>query len=418
MMLLNVRIENFMVYSDKVEFSAEANMHNEKLGCNVAQQNGINIVKVASIYGANNVGKTCFIQAIATIKSVLLNLNYQLNANIFTKNNIISLGVSFYSGEHIYTYDFKYDAISREIKYEEVTRYKKAKRKVLGKETLLLKDAFENRFECIDKEFQTAMKAAGKSSSVFYAVDVNLFPDVKQIKEVLVDFATKIDVVSLDNIPLEKTIELLKSKSGVDKKISKFIQCADLDLDGIRYADEEDALRHIKFEGEIAEKALDLPNQLIQLVRLTTYHKGMPFPSIVFDSTGTKKMIALASYVIEALEQGRILVIDELDSSLHFMLTRAVVALFNNEANDKGQLIFTTHDIGLLDCKRLFRKEQIWFADKDKERAYLYSLADFTAKDGVRGDSTDIVGKYKRGEFGAIPEPDFIEILLDSEDER
>lgn len=52
---------------------------------------------------------------------------------------------------------------------------------------------------------------------------------------------------------------------------------------------------------------------------------------MIFDSTGTKKIAAMASYVIEALEQGRILVVDELDSSIHFKLTRAIVAMFNNE---------------------------------------------------------------------------------------
>ena len=87
-------------------------------------------------------------------------------------------------------------------------------------------------------------------------------------------------------------------------------------------------------------------------------------PSIIFDSTGTKKIASIASYVIEALEKGRILVIDELDNSLHFRLTRAIVALFNNELNTNAQLICTVHDVSLLDCQNLFRKDQIWFTHK------------------------------------------------------
>ena len=117
---------------------------------------------------------------------------------------------------------------------------------------------------------------------------------------------------------------------------------------------------------------------------------------MVFDSTGTKKIAALASYIIEALEEGRILIVDELDSSLHFSLTRAIVALFNNELNNMAQLIFTVHDVTLLDCKRLFRKEQIWFVHKDKEQVYLYSLADFTtANTGIR-DSTNLLINIKK----------------------
>ena len=132
------------------------------------------------------------------------------------------------------------------------------------------------------------------------------------------------------------------------------------------------------------EKVLDIPEQFIDQMRLTSIYKGIPVPSIIFDSTGTKKIAALASYIIEGLEQGRILVVDELDNSIHFKLTRAIVAMFNNELNTDAQLIFTVHDINLMDCKKMFRKEQIWFVHKDKDGVYVYSLAEFTAQQGVR----------------------------------
>nr|WP_277935179.1 AAA family ATPase [Parablautia muri] len=100
---------------------------------------------------------------------------------------------------------------------------------------------------------------------------------------------------------------------------------------------------------------------------------GGAIPSVLFDSTGTKKIAALASYIIEGIEQGRILVVDELDSSIHFKLTRAIVAMFNNELNTDAQMIFTVHDINLMDCKKMFRKEQIWFVHKDDTGIYVYS---------------------------------------------
>ena len=129
-------------------------------------------------------------------------------------------------------------------------------------------------------------------------------------------------------------------------------------------------------------------------IRLVSTYKGVRVPSMLFDSTGTKKIAALASYIIEGIEQGRILVVDKLDSSIHFKLTKAIVALFNNELNRDAQLIFTVHDINLMDCKKMFRKEQIWFVHKDEEGVYVYSLADFTAQEGVR-DTTDIMEKYQ-----------------------
>ena len=103
--------------------------------------------------------------------------------------------------------------------------------------------------------------------------------------------------------------------------------------------------------------------------------------------------------------------VDELDSSIHFKLTRAIVAMFNNELNTNAQMIFTVHDINLMDCKRMFRKEQIWFVHKDADGVYVYSLAGFTAQQGVR-DTTDIMEKYRKGALGALPDPELINSLL------
>ena len=92
-------------------------------------------------------------------------------------------------------------------------------------------------------------------------------------------------------------------------------------------------------------------------------------------------------------------------------LTRAIMAMFNNELNKGAQLIATVHDVSLLDCQTLFRKEQIWFTHKDKDGVYLYSLSEFTAeKDGIR-DTTDLISKYRKGVFGALPEPDLFKSL-------
>ena len=164
-------------------------------------------------------------------------------------------------------------------------------------------------------------------------------------------------------------------------------------------------------EEKPEEKALDIPEQIMDQIRLVSVYRGVAVPSVLFDSTGTKKIAALASYIIEGIEQGRILVVDELDSSIHFKLTRAIVAMFNNELNTSAQMIFTVHDINLMDCKKMFRKEQIWFVHKDNTGIYVYSLAEFTAQQGVR-DTTDIMEKYRKGVLGALPDPELIRSLL------
>ena len=184
-------------------------------------------------------------------------------------------------------------------------------------------------------------------------------------------------------------------------------------MDNFEYVDMDQIKIDDRTENEKPdEEVLNMREKLMEQIRLVSTYKGVKVPSLIFDSTGTKKIAALASYIIEGLENGRILIVDELDSSIHFKITRAIVAMFNNELNTNAQMIFTVHDINLMDCKRMFRKEQIWFVHKDQNGVYVYSLADFTAQQGVR-DTTDIMEKYRKGALGALPDPELINSLLD-----
>lgn len=416
-MIIKIRVENYAVYSDQVELSLEADMRNKKLAFNVFEYQNINILKSIGIYGANNVGKTWLLNAINSIKAIILNIPTIINSNIFSNNLISTLGVTFLHDDTIYAYDFKYNVKTREVVKEEFARVEKDKYGNEKSISLLVKDSINKIYYCVDKNFENALSMAANTSSIIYMLKLDNFPEVKKYADILINLANKIDVVYPNNIPLDKTIEILKNKNDIQTKVIEFIKNADVDLDGIKYIDEKEFAEKFKINSkEIPnEEVLDMKNKFIELMRITSYHKGKPVPSMLFDSTGTKKIVALASYIIDAIENGKILVIDEIESSLHFKLTRAIVAMFNNEINKSAQLIFNTHDISLMDCKKLMRKEQIWFADKDMNRAYLYSLADFTAEDGVRADTSDIVGKYKKGEFGALPDPDLIKVMLEDE---
>jgi hypothetical protein len=256
------------------------------------------------------------------------------------------------------------------------------------------------------------MPLVAKSNLLCYLIDTGKFEHLEEMKKIIVDFAEKIDIINMNNIPMKHTIELMKNRNQLQQKVVDFIKNADLYMDNFEYVDMDQINLKVDDENEKPEeKVLDLPETIMEQIRLVSTYKGMQVPSMIFDSTGTKKIAALASYVIEGLEQGRILVVDELDSSIHFKLTRAIVAMFNNELNTNAQMIFTVHDINLMDCKKMFRKEQIWFVHKDKDGVYVYSLADFTAQQGVR-DTTDIIEKYRKGALGALPDPELINSLL------
>lgn len=119
------------------------------------------------------------------------------------------------------------------------------------------------------------------------------------------------------------------------------------------------------------------------------------------ESLGTKNLFILNPFLLHVLKEGKMLIVDELDRSLHPFLVKYIVKLFNNpNYNKKGaQLIFNTHDTNLLSLN-LFRRDQIWFTEKDYKKGAtdLYPLDDFPVR-----KTENIQKGYLNGRYGAIP---------------
>ncbi|WP_029462846.1 AAA family ATPase [Serpentinimonas barnesii] len=118
------------------------------------------------------------------------------------------------------------------------------------------------------------------------------------------------------------------------------------------------------------------------------------------ESEGTQRLYGLIAPVLDCLRDGRVLVVDELDSSLHTLLVRRLITMFQTpELNPKGaQLIFSTHDTSLLD-HTLFRRDQVWFTEKDADQATrLYPLTDFSPRKQEAWERGYLTGRY-----GAVP---------------
>lgn len=411
-MIIEIRAKNCYAFEDEIAFSMKADMRNKKFRANVHEENNFNVLKTVGIYGPNNAGKTCLIKCIRAIKRVLLNEKSGLMPNIFTESTVCALGVTFLSSGRKFSYDFQYDAEKDEYIYESFSEIFKDQYNNEREVFWLKRDTISEIYECIDEAVQAMMPVVSKNNLLCYVINTSKFEHINEMRQILVGFAEKIDILNMNNIPMQHTIDIMKNKNQVQQKVVAFIKNADLYMDNFEYVNmDRTQLKTGEGDERPYEKVLDIPENVMDQIRLVSTYKGIPVPSMIFDSTGTKKIAAMASYVIEALEQGRILVVDELDSSIHFKLTRAIVAMFNNELNTNAQMIFTVHDINLMDCKRMFRKEQIWFVHKDAEGVYVYSLADFTAQQGVR-DTTDIVEKYRKGALGALPDPELINSLL------
>ena len=412
-MIIELRAKNCFSFEEQIIFSMKADMRNKKFSSNVHKENNFNILKTVGVYGPNNAGKTCLVKCINAVKQILLNKKPNLMPNLFTKNSVCELGVTFLADGRKFSYDFKYDVENEEFLYEKFWEILKDQ---YGNEKEILwleKDNKAQQYYCIDDNMLLMIPLVSSNNLLCYVIDASKFEYLAKIKSIIVEFAQKIDIINMNNIPMKKTIDLMKNKDGMQEKVVAFIKNADLYMDNFEYVDMDQIQLNIKTGNEKPdEEVLNMREKFMEQIRLVSTYKGVPVPSLMFDSTGTKKIAAIASYIVEGLEKGRILVIDELDSSIHFKLTRAIVAMFNNELNTSAQMIFTVHDVNLMDCKKMFRKEQIWFVHKDQDGVYVYSLADFTAQQGVR-DTTDIIEKYRKGALGALPDPELINSLLD-----
>ena len=118
------------------------------------------------------------------------------------------------------------------------------------------------------------------------------------------------------------------------------------------------------------------------------------------ESTGIKKLVELVALMMDVLRNDKILLADNLDVDFHEAVIQYVVNTFNKaKANKKAQLVFTTHDVNLLDNK-LFRRDQIWFTElNDSRSTELFSLLEF--RNVAKSD--DLKKDYLNGMYGAIP---------------
>jgi hypothetical protein len=154
-------------------------------------------------------------------------------------------------------------------------------------------------------------------------------------------------------------------------------------LDEREYMEEDISVIHVAYD--------EIGNQERVIWRLTQ------------ESSGTIKLFEVAKPVMEVLRKGGVLIIDEINTSLHPLISGFIVQLFNSsKSNPKNaQLIFTTHDVTLLN-KDLFRRDQIWFTEKNRRQmTELFSLNAFDKKE-VRWD-IPFDRWYLSGRFGALP---------------
>ncbi len=199
----------------------------------------------------------------------------------------------------------------------------------------------------------------------------------------------------------------------LQKRILEFLSLADLGVTSTRIVDVKNQAEKDKFIeslGDLFRKSTgqDPPESFREAVgptqRIELGHKGGSGEDIYFrlanESRGTRALLNLIGWILLAIDIGGVIVVDELDSSLHPLLSWELVKLFTKSATNPhgAQLIFSTHDTTLLNT-RLLRRDQIWFTEKTRQgETSLYPLSSFKSR------LKDALEKgYLEGRYGAIP---------------
>ena len=151
--------------------------------------------------------------------------------NLFTKNSVCELGVTFLADGRKFSYDFKYDVENEEFLYEKFWEILKDQ---YGNEKEILwleKDNKAQQYYCIDDNMLLMIPLVSSNNLICYVIDASKFEYLAKIKSIIVEFAQKIDIINMNNIPMKKTIDLMKNKDGMQEKVVSFIKNADLYMD-------------------------------------------------------------------------------------------------------------------------------------------------------------------------------------------
>jgi len=417
-MLVNFTVKNFRSFKEERTFSMEASSIKEH-EASVIKAGNHRLLPLTIIYGANSSGKSNLISAIYTMRrmvmgSVRLNESDPLLYVPFALDEVSRsvptlFEVQFIQAETHYRYGFEYT--QKEIVSEWLYENR------LGEEEVELFIRSKNVIEVSEKGFPEGRGKEDLTNA--NRLFLSLVAQLKGEKSNAVmagigecNVVSGIDTKNYDEITLAM---FMKELDGADEAQAFF---KELQLGFNRFS--------VKKTDITTEKLASLPKLKRQqveknmsahtLVEAITAHNiynedgqvidENDFYRDVMESEGTKKVIELSGPIFDTLINGKTLIVDELDARLHPLLTRNIVLLFMDPERNKhgAQLIFATHDTNLLDLSML-RRDQIWFAEKDKvESTDLYSLVEFE-EDGQEepNNKHDIERDYIRGRYGAIP---------------
>ena len=411
-MLIEFRVKNFRSLRDEQTLSLVADKDKSLQESNT-MPSGIKaaptLLRSMAIFGPNAGGKSNLIKALQFMRAV-----------VAESASVMQPGQAF----HTQSFRFEATSVAQPTEFDvsfvlDGIRYQfgfalTALR--ITREYLLVYKAFKPQlwFErYFDEEsgkdlydFGTGLKGpksvwegATRPNALFLSMAVQL--NSEQLQPVFAWFVKQLAIFN-EITPLGQhfSIEMLRKPEG-KRAICDFLTSADISISDIEVVTRKVSGQAVHFD--MAAEKTEVRNEEQEVHELLFHHvtdHGEAVFSLGDESMGTRNLLFLTGPVLEILDKGMVLVVDELGSSLHQLLVRRLVELFQNSRfNKKGaQLIFTSHDTSLLD-QDLFRRDQIWFVEKDRDQASkLYPLSDFSPRKNEALERGYLMGRY-----GALP---------------
>ena len=427
-MLIEFRVKNFRSFWDEQTLSMVAGgaKRDKTRPENLIECGSFSLVKAAAIYGANASGKSNVVQAILAMQEFVMvsarhmNLGDPVRAavpfrlSLQTGGQPSSFEVAVLLDGATYIYGFSVDAAKVLDEWLEVVPA--GGRKVRWIDRRLGEGGQrEWTFGGPLKKDAAFLQEKTRDNALILSRGADL--NIDALKSLYLWFRKSLEVHDLSDWSDIATMAAGTAKRAAEdqayrQRIARMLRDADLGISGIRIL-EQPALRPPENlsggqrEIDLAAKAArEAAGRFAVATQHTIPGTGdiVDFRMDQDESNGTRRLFALAEPILRALDEGCLLVLDELDCSMHPNLTRRLLDLFQSQtANKKGaQLVFATHDSSLLDSG-LLRRDQIWFTEKDEHQAtQLYSLYDFPVQDRPRRHSA-LERNYLAGRMGAVP---------------
>ena len=407
-MLIEFSVKNFLSFKEKVTLSLEKVIGNENEE-NTFTFNNEELLKTAVIYGANASGKSNLIKAFTT--AILMVRN----------SSVIPLGGKwdilkpflFSEDTNNSPSEFEFIFIANKIKYryffsaDEDKIYKESLDAYYSqKPTNIFTRKNTTEYNFINSDRKTLESIASKNTENKLFLTSATTWNYEKTKDAFLWFLNSIDTYSsFDSMQDKDLINYSNNDEDLKKFTLKLLKETDIFIKDLRVSYEERDVENSSFiinnqkQGPLKTNSVKIA--LDHEITDSQIEKKIYTLDFEDESSGTKILFAFAPILKRAFEKTKIIIVDELEKSLHPTLVKYIIKLFNNEKlNTKNsQLIFTTHAISLLSLD-LFRRDQIWFTEKDvlTGNSELYPLDSFSVR-----KEENIEKGYINGRYGAIP---------------